>query len=137
MIEVYSLKRDSERVARIQRASLAPAGYGYEQTHGLFASPEWWQRIESGSLPVHRISGTITRTYMGSMNDWPECEVTSDTGEVTKWTREAQDAALAQIYRVGARIEIQYVVERFRREFLPGQKMESECVLSIALESVG
>ena len=135
MTEVYSLKRDEKRSAKIQRASLAPVGYGYEQTNGLFASPEWWQSIESGSLPIHKISGVITRTLMSSMNDWPSCEVTSDEGEVTKWTREAQDATLAQLYRVGARIEIQYVIQKFRREFFAGQKMEDECVLSVLIEN--
>jgi hypothetical protein len=136
MIQVYSLKYDVKRTANIERASLGSDGCGYEQTHGLFGSPEWWQQIEAGSLPIHTFSGVITRTYMGSMNDWPACEVTSDAGEVREWTREAQDATLAQLCRVGARIEIQYVIQRFRREFLPGQKMDSECVISIAIEDV-
>ena len=135
MTEVYSLKCDGQRIAKIQRASLAPAGYGYEQTDGVFASQAWWQRIESGSLPVHTVSGVITRTFMSSMNDWPSCEVTSNKGEVTKWTRESQDATLAQLYRVGAAIEIRYAIQRFRREFFPGQKMEDECVISIVIEN--
>jgi hypothetical protein len=143
MTEVYSLKKDADKISRVQKASLGSQGFGYEQTHGLFGSPEWWQQIESGSLPVQIISGVITRTYMGSMRDWPECEVTSDTGEITRWTREAQDATLARLYRVGARIEIRYVIQMFRRDpysiavyttaKTTGNK-ESRCVLSIHIE---
>ena len=35
------------------------------RTHGLFGSDEWWQKIESDKLLVHRLSGVITQLYMG------------------------------------------------------------------------
>jgi hypothetical protein len=149
MTEVYTLRKDVGRVARVQKASLGSEGFGYEQTHGVFGSPEWWQRIDSGELATQTISGIITRTYMGSMGDWPECQVTSDAGEISTWTREAQDRALAQLYRVGAHIEIRFVMQTFRHapssiaiysthkpNDNPNDNKEHRCVLSISIEDV-
>jgi hypothetical protein len=76
----------------------------------LFGSPEWWQHIQDGTLPVHHLKGTISRVYMGSMNDWPEFTVQSDTGKESSWSRYANEPEFAKFYTVGRAIEIDYVI---------------------------
>jgi hypothetical protein len=46
----------------------------------MFGSEEWWQNIELARLPLHMLKGRITKVYMGSMSDWPEFRMVSDTG---------------------------------------------------------
>jgi hypothetical protein len=110
MTEVYSLKDDRDLVRSVQKATLETKDFGIQQTHGLFGSDEWWTHIADGSLPVHTVRGTISRTWMGSMRDWPECEVLSDEGEKSTWTRYADDSW----YQIGNRIEIDYVIQKFK-----------------------
>ncbi|HZF01960.1 MAG TPA: hypothetical protein VE344_08700 [Methylomirabilota bacterium] len=68
------------------------------------------------------------------MNDWPTFDITSDTGTVSSWTREAQNRELANYYRDASRVELKYVIQTLRRKFVPNQEMESKCVLSIKIE---
>jgi hypothetical protein len=48
------------------------------------------------------------------MNDWPEFEMIGDSGEESRWTREVNSPKQDQLYRIGARIEIDYVWQRHR-----------------------
>ncbi len=65
MITVYQLRRDKQRIEAVQKATLTSWKFGIMRTHGLFGSDEWWQKIESDKLLVHRLSGVITQLYMG------------------------------------------------------------------------
>jgi hypothetical protein len=83
----------------------------------MFGSDEWWQSIESGRLALHTLKGKITRVYMSGMGpegDWPEFKMISDTGEESGWTREMHSAEQNEYYRVGARIEIDFVRQQLR-----------------------
>jgi hypothetical protein len=51
---------------------------------------------------------------MASMNDWPEFEVQSESGELSRWTREANTAELERVYAPGRAVEIDYVLQRPR-----------------------
>ncbi len=113
---VYDLRSDQERVSLTQKATLTTTDFGIEQTHGLFGSDVWWQEIEVGNLPIHTISGTITRVYMGSMNDWPEFEITEEDGTTSNWTRESNSKEQADLYLCGRKAEIDYVVQHLRRK---------------------
>jgi hypothetical protein len=112
MVPVYQLRKDTEHVRKVQKATLTTEQYGIQQTHGLFGSDEWWQKIASGDLPMRRLRGAITRVYMGSMGDWPEFAMRTDDGEESSWTRFAQTKELSQLYVVGKRIELDYVLQR-------------------------
>lgn len=111
---VYRLRDDAEHVANVQKATQTTTDYGIEPTHGLFGSPEWWKCIESGRLAVHTLRGRITDVYMAGMKDWPEFEMVSDAGEVSRWTREANSEEQAALYEVGRPVEIDYVLQRHR-----------------------
>jgi hypothetical protein len=114
MRAVYRLRDDTRKSADVQRATRSTREFGIEPTHGLFGSEEWWERIADGTLTVHTLRGTIARVYMGSMGDWPEFEMRSDSGELSRWTREANSAELAGSYTVGRRVELDYVLQRHR-----------------------
>jgi hypothetical protein len=129
----YRLKDNPKHIAQVQKVTLTTDNFGIEPTHGLFGSPEWWDRIESGDLPVHTLRGTITERFMGSMGDWPEIRVLSDAGEKSDWTREVNRKEQDALYRVGRSIEIDYVLQRHRRKSSAQQK-ERKVVLDIRVE---
>jgi hypothetical protein len=131
---IYQLRHNQKFIDQVQKATLTTKKFGIQQTHGLFGSPEWWANIQTGKLKIHTVRGVIERAYMGSMNDWPMCEVLGDDGEISKWTREMQDFASDALYRTGARIEIDYVLQKSKADakWNPGEEQKN--VLEIRIE---
>ena len=129
----YSLRDNPKHIAQVQKATLTTDNFGIEPTDGLFGSPEWWDRIAAGDLPVHTINGTIAERFMGSMGDWPEIRVLSDGGEKSSWTREVNRKEQDALYRVGRRIEIDYVLQRHRNKS-SGRQKEHKVVLEIRIQ---
>jgi len=111
---VYQLRRDKQRIEAVQKATLTTWKFGVMRTHGLFGSEEWWQKIKTGKLRVHHLSGVITRLYMGGMRDTPEFTMCSETGEESDWLRWANSSDLNAFYSVDCRVEIDYVLQRHR-----------------------
>ena len=62
----------------------------------MFGSDEWWERIESGSLPVQMLKGMIKEVYMGG----PEFKMLSEGGEESRWSRMVHSAEQDRLYRV-------------------------------------
>ena len=120
MLTIYRLRADKDFIAQVQEATATSEEFGIEATHGLFGSAEWWQHVRDGTLPVHMLRGTITRVYMGSMNDWPEFTMRTDTGEESSWSRYGNDPVFASLYTVGRSIELDYVVQRHRSKSFDG-----------------
>ena len=112
----YRLKDDTTFIGNVQKATLNTDNFGIEPTHGLFGSPEWWQQVASGELPVHTLRGVITERYMGSMGDWPEIKVRSDASEESRWTREVNRKEQDALYLPNQPIEIDYVLQRHRQK---------------------
>jgi hypothetical protein len=124
---VFELRRATSYVAAVQNTTLRSSG-GLMPDHGLFGSPEWWNAVENGHIPTHRVSGIISRVYMSGHNDYPEFEVTSD-GTTTCWTREGDDDA----YVPGRAVTVEYVLQRFKTP-LKGVGEYSESVLRILID---
>lgn len=114
MVVVYRLKDNPKFIEQVQRATRTTKEFGIEPTDGTFGSEEWWNRISAGKLVVHTLRGEISKCFMGSMNDWPMFKIVTDTVEETSWTREANSAEQASLYREGCRAEIDYVWQRHR-----------------------
>jgi hypothetical protein len=131
---VYRLKDDKDHIDKVQKATLTTKEFGIEQTHGLFGSPQWWTKISSGELPIHTASGIITRRYMGSMNDWPEFAMRSDSGEESSWSRFGHSGADDRYYQPGRRIEIDYVMQRSRAK-LSYDEPDRKVVLEVRIEA--
>src|SRR5262250_387439 len=101
MRTAYELKKDTELISNVQKATLSTEKFGIEPTHGLFGSSEWWEQISSGRLPLHTLRGVITKRYMGSMGDWPEIEVQTETGKLSHWTRQVNSKEQDALYIPG------------------------------------
>ncbi len=114
MTTVYRLKDDQRFVEQVQRATQTTERFGIQPTHGMFGSEVWWQNIESGQLPLQTLKGTIKEVYMGSMGDWPEFKMVSETGEESTWTRMVRTPDQDKVYRVGVSVEIDFVWQQHR-----------------------
>jgi len=136
MVAVYRLSRDKEHLESVQRATLNTKKSGLRPTHGLFGSPEWWGKIESGELPIHRLRGVIIRLFMGGMNDWPEFTIKADSGKESNWARAANSQDLYELYAVGLPVELDYVIQRSKYKSWLGTGEKHKCVLEIRLGDV-
>src|SRR5215813_5315166 len=101
MMTIYRLQFDKDYITQVQQGTEMSDSFGLEPTHGVFASPEWWQHIRDGTLPVHHLKGTICSVHMGSMNDWPEFTVRTEDDEEFTWSRYANSPEFAGLYTVG------------------------------------
>jgi hypothetical protein len=133
---VYQLRRNQKFIDQVQKATLTTKEFGLQPTHGLFGNSEWWENIQTGKLKTHFVRGVIHHVYMGSQNDWPMCEVLGDDGEISKWTREMQDPSSDTLYRIGARIEIDYVLQKSKPDATWNPGAEQRNVLEIRIEDV-
>jgi hypothetical protein len=104
MVRLYDLRDQRARIAAIQRTSLDDSDTGLAPDP-LVGSDEWWEQIRTGDRPLHRIDGTITRTYWASMADWPEFEMSDSAGTLSTWTAEGDRRRLV----VGLRARVEYV----------------------------
>src|ERR1044071_6447660 len=99
MVTIYRLQLAKEHIKRVQEATLTTKEFGIEPTHGLFGSSEWWNHIRAGTLPMHRVKGTITRVYMaGSCKDWPTFDMSGEDGKESTWTQLVSDPDYASLY---------------------------------------
>jgi hypothetical protein len=114
MITIYRLQLDKNYIRQVQEATETTDKFGIEPTHGIFGSPEWWQHIREGTLPMHHVKGTVSSVQLGSMNDWPEFTLRTEAGEEFTWSRYANSPEFASLYTVGRPIEVDYVIQRHR-----------------------
>ena len=125
---IYSLRDDRRSIRSVQEVSLdksSNSGLKIENNL-LFGSDEWFNAIENGEIRRHKIVGTISRVFMSGHNDYPQFEIENSEG-TTNWTRAGTDTA----YKVGRRVEVIYVEQKFKRH-LP---LISKCVLEINIET--
>jgi hypothetical protein len=109
-ITIYSLKQDQTCIDAMQKASLNATTFGVNPLPALVGTADWWRASEDGSLARVIVSGTISRVYWGSMGDWPECEVTSDDGSKSTWTRQGDITR----YVEGLQVRIIYVLHPWK-----------------------
>jgi hypothetical protein len=132
MITVYRLRDNYQYIKHVQEATLGTKEFGVQQTHGLFGSDAWWQQIASGALPLQIARGHIVSVYMGSMGDWPEFKMLCSDGTERTHTRELNNPQMDSLYRVGASIEIDYVVQHFKQAAY-SKGAAHDCVIEIRL----
>lgn len=135
LTSVYRLREDVQQIQNIQRATLTTEEFGLQQTHGLFGSPEWWQNIERGALPLQTARGRITKVYMGSMGDWPEFKMLTSEGAELTWTRDVNCREFDALFREGAEVEVDYVVQSSKPKSWSGAS-PTNCVVEVRVEPV-
>jgi hypothetical protein len=110
--EIYNLKKDIERIKKVQEASLndnSRSGYKIENQL-LFGTNEWFNAIKIDMIQKHVVKGIISKVYTSGHDDFPEFEIENNECKTT-WTREGLDSA----YKVGRNIELIYVEQKYKR----------------------
>lgn len=130
LLRIYSLEQDQARVEAMQKASLGATDFGLSLSPALVGTPEWWRAIKDGSLIREVVAGKISRVYWGSMGDWPECEVTTDDGSRSTWTREGDMTR----YVEGLWVQITFVLHPWKVPDQHGLGNASKVVLSVEIE---
>lgn len=130
LVLVYSLKQDTARIERMQKASLGATDFGVSPSPALVGTDEWWRATRDGTLDRTVVTGRISRVYWGSMGDWPECEVTADDGTTTTWTREGDLTR----YVEGLRMRLTFVLHPWKVPAQHGLGAASKIVLTVEIE---
>lgn len=84
---VYRLAEDHRQIAAVQKATLTTEQFGLVPEPALFGSADWWAAVNDGRIAKRRFEGVLSKVYWGSMGDYPEFELTTDSGEVKRWGR--------------------------------------------------
>jgi hypothetical protein len=134
-LTVYDLRKDHQRIRWMQEAVMTTRDVGLEPTHGLFGSRDWWRNIELGRLPVFRSSGRITDVYNVGEGDFPEFSMVDVDGIETSCKREANCTEDDDLYVIGRRVELAYVLQRARMELADlGMDQTEKCVLTLRID---
>lgn len=130
-VVVYEFQHDEERVRHMQEASLERPDVGLSP-NPLVGGREWWDQIESGQRPTHRIEGTIEDAQWASMGDWPEFRIRADDGSESTWTREGEPRRFVE----GLGVRLAYVEHPWKPEVAEtaGLGETSKIVVSIEIE---
>jgi hypothetical protein len=135
LLTVYELRRDHQRIRWLQEAAMTMRDVGLEPTHGLFGSSEWWRNIESGRLPVFKSSGVITEIYNVGDGDFPEFTMVDGDGIESSWKREANCPEDDELFVVGRRVQLNYVLQRARMDLADlGIDQTEKCVLTLRVD---
>jgi hypothetical protein len=131
MITIYLLQLDKDQIRRVQEATKTTKEWGIEPTHGVYGYEEWWDNIRNGTLPVHRVKGTITRGYNeGPYRDQPVFDMRTKDGKEYTWEQHANDSDYADLYTVGRYVEVDYVIQRMKR-YVAGLNPQHEIVIEV------
>jgi hypothetical protein len=135
LLTVYDLRHDHQRIRWVQEATKITKDLGLEPTHGLFGSAEWWRNIESRRLPLIQASGNITDIYSVGEAEHPEFTMVDNAGIESSWTREANRTEDDDLYLIGRRVEVDYVLQRRRLDLTDlGIDLTEKCVVCVRIE---
>lgn len=116
MRTVYCLRSDPS-LASMQAASQGDGPHGLKQTHGLVGSPEWWEKVDKGSLPICTTSGIVFHFWPGHHGDWPEIELRESSGASSYWDCLIPAQEAVQHFVPEAQVEIDHVEQELKTAF--------------------
>ncbi|HEY7765146.1 MAG TPA: hypothetical protein VIB38_09175 [Aestuariivirgaceae bacterium] len=135
LLTVYDLRQDHQRVSWVQEATRITKDLGLEPTHGLFGSAEWWRNIESKRLPLIQVSGIVTDIYSVGEAEHPEFTMVDEAGIESSWTREANRIEDDDLYVIGRRVEVDYVLQRRRLDLTDlGIDLTEKSLVSVRID---
>lgn len=117
------LKADPETVALTHALTQDKSRpyMGLKGTFGLYGSPEWWDNIEQGKMPLLRMSGIIKGTHV-----WGQDETEANTvsleladGSIHYEGMYVNDEGDISLYQVGSRVEIVYALDELKKQPAP------------------
>lgn len=115
------LRVDPGRVRLAQALTLNPAKprMGLRGTHGLFGSPEWWDSIRQGRMPLLRHSGIIQRAYVAGQEPSEQnntIDLKLDDGSVHMTGIFVNNKNDAELFRPGCRVGIVYALDELKQQ---------------------
>lgn len=137
---LQDLKNNPTRVDRVRATTLNDSKpyLGLAGTQGLFASKEWWRAIIDGDLEVVFFSGTIRRLFIpgmpGDAISEPDFECVSDDGEVRISSRYANDPSDLELFQVGKRVKMAYVLDQLKAPRSDGTADYADILLELSIE---
>jgi hypothetical protein len=113
---VYSLREDLDHIAAVQAAVRSPKPFGFKATNALFGSDIWWQNIDTGIIPLVRLTGTIARLFRAGMQNESECfEMIMPDGQTFQYDCKVAHRKDRKLYQVGRKVEFCYVQQELKR----------------------
>ncbi|QWP75073.1 hypothetical protein J5226_15685 [Lysobacter sp. K5869] len=137
---LQDLKNNPLRVDRVRATTLDDSKpyLGLAGAQGLFASKEWWRAIIDGDLEVVFFSGTIRRLFIpgmpGDAISEPDFECVSEDGEVRISSRYANDATDLELFQVGKKVKMAYVLDQLKAPRSDGATGYADILLELSIE---
>jgi hypothetical protein len=126
MKKLYHLQDDRKTIDEMQRGMKSKDKLiGLKNTHGLFGSDKWWKAISKNKLQLLTLTGTITKTWSGHHDDFPEFQLSDKNGEVTTWPMESMNLH----NNLGSKIEIDYVIQSLKASGY--ENGEAKCIIEV------
>ena len=125
-LQVYDLERDREYVERVQKACVEKGEFALKSDHGLLGTKAWWDAIREGTIPTHRVEGTIVT--ISKQGGWPEFEIDVD-GERSTWALDGK----VEAYTVGKQARVAYLKQEFLKPAADAER-ETPIVIGIWVE---
>lgn len=131
-VSLYELADDVARVQQMQKIALDESTeMGLSVRPALVGSADWWRQVDAGELPSQTIRGRVSRVFWTGHGDYPEFEITTDSGEKSSWTREGDISR----YVEGLAVELSYVLHPWKVPGLHGLGDSSRLVVNIRIQS--
>lgn len=131
-VTLYDLAEDVARVQQMQKVALDEStDMGLSVRPALVGSNDWRRRVDAGELPSQTLRGRISRVFWTGHGDYPEFEITEESGEKSSWTREGDISR----YVEGLAVELRYVLHPWKVPGLHGLGDSSRLVVSIRIQS--
>jgi hypothetical protein len=132
------LSRHPERIELAQALTLDPERphMGLKGTYGLFASPEWWENVRTGNMPLKRRSGIIQRVFRSGQDAGagPNAfELSCDDGESheeSMYFNAREDRAL---FQPGKKVDILYALDELKDREDDDSKKYTQIVIELAV----
>ena len=126
------------RVRKTQALTLdhARPQIGLRGTYGLFGSQDWWDSVNSGRMPLLRLSGVVERVYVAGQDEVEAntVDIRSADGNLHSVGIYLNDKSDLPLLRIGASVEIVYALDELKQQPAPdGGVNASKVALEMAV----
>lgn len=112
------LMRNPRRVEKTQALTLdgGRPSLGLRGTYGLFGSQEWWNSVNSGRMPLLRVSGIVESVYAAGQDEAEvdTVDIRSADGKLHSVGIYVNDQADLQLFQIGYSIEVVYALDELK-----------------------
>jgi hypothetical protein len=134
--ELQANPRQVELAQALTRDKSRPS-MGLLGKHGLFASEEWWNSINTGRIGLRRVAGTVNRVYeagqdrMGVPNT---VDLDLDDGSRTTVGIYVNDKRDVKLFKPGRRVELVYALDVLKADHGSGRYLEIALEMAVSVE---